>query len=77
MELERARARATLIYLLMRGVRAFAGALIITTLTVYYVADVGMGAMQLVLAGAALLASGLLLAPVAGLYAATARQVRS
>ena len=52
MELERARARATLIYLLMRGVRAFAGALIITTLTVYYVTDVGMDALQLVLAGA-------------------------
>lgn len=71
MDLERARARATLIYLLTRGVRAFAGALIITTLTVYYVTDVGMSPLQLVLAGAVFEATILLCELPTGVVADT------
>jgi MFS transporter, DHA3 family, tetracycline resistance protein len=60
-----------LIYLLTRGVRAFVGALIITTLTVYYVTDVGMGPFELVLAGAVFEAAILLCELPTGVVADT------
>src|SRR5262245_31046093 len=42
---------ASLIYLTMCGVKAFAGALVLTILAIYYVTTVGMNPFQLVLAG--------------------------
>jgi MFS transporter, DHA3 family, tetracycline resistance protein len=42
---------ASLIYLTMCGVKAFAGALVLTILAIYYVTVVGMNPFQLVLAG--------------------------
>jgi DHA3 family tetracycline resistance protein-like MFS transporter len=45
------RPSATLIYLVLSGVAAFAGSLMLTVLAVYYVTVVGMNPFQLVLAG--------------------------
>jgi DHA3 family tetracycline resistance protein-like MFS transporter len=42
---------APLIYLIMSGVKSFAGALVLTILAIYYVTGVGMNPFQLVLAG--------------------------
>jgi MFS transporter, DHA3 family, tetracycline resistance protein len=46
-----ARFSATAVYLIMTGVKAFAGALVLTILAIYYVTVVGMNPFQLVLAG--------------------------
>jgi DHA3 family tetracycline resistance protein-like MFS transporter len=43
--------QARLIYLIMRGVATFANTLVLTILALYYLTDVGMNPLQLVLAG--------------------------
>jgi DHA3 family tetracycline resistance protein-like MFS transporter len=45
------RSSALLVYLVMSGLKAFASALVLTVLAVYYVTEVGMNPLQLVLAG--------------------------
>jgi DHA3 family tetracycline resistance protein-like MFS transporter len=49
--LYRDRSSASLIYLIMSAAKAFANALVLTVLAVYYVTAVGMNPLQLVLAG--------------------------
>lgn len=54
------RANATTIYYLLSGSTTLAGAIMFTTLPVYYVQQVGMNPLQLVLVGTALEATILL-----------------
>jgi MFS transporter, DHA3 family, tetracycline resistance protein len=68
---QRDRSSATLIYLIMSGVKSFAFALVLTVLAVYYVTDVGMNPFQLVLAGTVFEAAILLFEIPTGVVADT------
>jgi len=68
---QRDRSSASLIYLIMSGVKSFALALVLTVLAVYYVTDVGMNPFQLVLAGTVFEAAILLFEVPTGVIADT------
>jgi DHA3 family tetracycline resistance protein-like MFS transporter len=65
------RLSAPSIYLIMSGVKAFAGALVLTILAIYYVTAVGMNPFQLVLAGTVFEAAILLCEVPTGVLADT------
>ena len=65
------RLSAPLIYMIMSGVKAFAGALVLTILAIYYVTAVGMNPFQLVLAGTVFEAAILLCEVPTGVLADT------